>query len=78
VEDEVQALQAWLQRFPPRWAVQPWPAVGVLSETAREALFQEMIAALERLKDVFGYEAVYFGIGCTVFPEAPQQRQEPE
>jgi hypothetical protein len=78
MEDAVHALQAWLQRFPPRWAVQPWPTVGAPSELSRDALFKDMIAALERLKDVFGYEAVYFGIGCVVFPEAPTSTQESE
>jgi hypothetical protein len=43
-------------------------------DEAREArqarVFQSLIADLLDAIDEFGYEAVYFGVGCEVFPDA--------
>ena len=70
MDDEEQELRDWLHSFPPRWPAIPASTAGAEREAYRKVLFQEVIYELERLKDLFGYEAVYFGIGCEVFPDA--------
>ena len=58
-EDE---LHAWLRTY------------GHVSPEQREAMqarvFKELIVLIEEAIDLFGYEAVYFGVGCEVFPDA--------
>jgi hypothetical protein len=39
-------------------------------EEMQARVFHELITDLEQAKEVFGYEAVYFGVGCEVFPDA--------
>jgi hypothetical protein len=68
--DEAQLLRDWLASFPARWTVQPFPPPETLRDAYREALFHEILAELDLLKELFGYEAVYVGIGCKAFPEA--------
>lgn len=63
-------LRNWLQSFPPRWAVTELPEPGASREVFQAAIFKEMNYELELLKELFGYEAVYFGIGCESFPDA--------
>lgn len=35
----------------------------------QERIFQGLIADMQMAIDEFGYEAVYFGVGCKVFPD---------
>jgi hypothetical protein len=74
MRDEEDQLRDWLASFPPRWAVTPGPMPASVQIT-RETLFEGVLDALDVLKAMFGYEAVYFGIGCKAFPEAPSQEQ---
>jgi hypothetical protein len=59
---EEENLRAWLRTY------------GFVSPEEREVmrvrLFKELISMLEEAIDLFGYEAVYFGVGCEVFPDA--------
>jgi hypothetical protein len=75
LRDDENQLHTWLSSFPPRWAVHPLPASEASPSAYREALFQVFLDELEILKELFGYEAVYFGIGCKAFPEAPSQEE---
>jgi hypothetical protein len=68
--DEEDQLRDWLGSFPPRRAVTPCPMPEPV-RIARDTIFEEILDAIEVLKDLFGYEAVYFGIGCKAFPDAP-------
>jgi hypothetical protein len=76
---EEDLLRHWFGSFPPRWMVTPFP-MPEPARMVRETLFQEVLDKLEVLKDLFGYEAVYFGIGCKAFPEAilPEPESEPQ
>lgn len=64
---------AWLRSFPPRLDVDPSHSAMVSGETveARQArIFKGLCYDLSLAIDEFGYEAVYFGVGCEVFPDA--------
>lgn len=39
---------------------------------------KEVLYALEELKDLFGYEAVYFRVGIQAFPDAVNPWEEPD
>lgn len=74
--DEERVLRRWLASFPLRRAVLPLPEIGAPLEAYQQPLFAKVTEDLELLKDLFGYEAVYYGIGCVVFPDAVDPRQE--
>ena len=40
------------------------------SEQRQARLFKDVLYELSLLIDEFGYEAVYFGVGCEAFPDA--------
>ena len=43
---------------------------GETRETRQARIFKSLIYDLLDAIDEFGYEAVYFGVGCEVFPDA--------
>ncbi len=47
------------------------------TEVKMRAIFASLIHDLLDAIDVFGYEAVYFGVGCEVFPDAADPRLDP-
>jgi hypothetical protein len=72
-EEDGQTVQAWLAAFPHRaqiarqiYDVMPGETVTMF----RARIFKGLCYDLSLAIDVFGYEAVYFGVGCEVFPEA--------
>jgi len=56
-EDE---LRAWLRDYGQMSPGQP----------SQEQVFKELIYLIEEAIERYGYEAVYFGVGCEVFPDA--------
>ena len=43
---------------------------GEDKESLQKRIFHNLLYELELAKDAFGYEAVYFGVGCEAFPDA--------
>lgn len=43
---------------------------GETPEARRDRIFKSLVYDLHDAIDEFGYEAVYFGVGCEVFPDA--------
>lgn len=65
-----QEMQAWLASYPRRTEVSFLPGYDSNPEARKERLFKEAIYDLELLKDEYGYDEVYLGVGCMVFPDA--------
>jgi hypothetical protein len=66
-------IRHWLQSFPPRLEVEHTDdnmVKGETQTTRQDRIFKSLIYDLSLAIDEFGYEAVYFGVGCEVFPNA--------
>jgi hypothetical protein len=57
---EEEDLRAWLRTY---GQMPPEPP-------SQAQVFKELIYLLEEAIERYGYEAVYFGVGCEVFPDA--------
>jgi hypothetical protein len=66
-------IKRWLASYPRREDVDD-SYRGLLHEETSEQrqarLFKDVLVELSLLIDEFGYEAVYFGVGCEAFPDA--------
>jgi hypothetical protein len=66
-------IKRWLASYPRVWGVE-YGSRGLLPEETSEQrqarLFKDVLVELSLLIDEFGYEAVYFGVGCEAFPDA--------
>lgn len=66
-------LKLWLASYP-RVDDMEYGSRGLLPEETSEQrqarLFKDVLGELSLLIDEFGYEAVYFGVGCEAFPDA--------
>lgn len=63
-------VTAWLQSYPPRTDISLLPGLDATPLEHQERIFKGLICDLQMAIDEFGYEAVYFGVGCEVFPDA--------
>jgi hypothetical protein len=73
-------LPTWLASFPPQAAIhyaEPLRS-GEPPEARQARLFKAAIYDLLLLMYEFGYEAVYFGVGCEVFPDAVASQGDDE
>jgi hypothetical protein len=66
-------IKRWLASYPRVGNVE-YGSRGLLPEETSEQrqarLFKDVLVELSLLIDEFGYEAVYFGVGCEAFPDA--------
>ena len=66
-------IERWLASYP-RMGDVDHGSRGMLPEENAEQrqarLFKDVLCELSLLIDEFGYEAVYFGVGCEAFPDA--------
>lgn len=69
MEEEIQALTQWFEGFCTREAAGN-PVTAYEKAAIQPLVFAGLIEDLRWAIEVFGYEAVYYGIGCQVFPDA--------
>lgn len=62
-------LRRWLAAQPRRQDLCYAPIPGETPAERQARLFKGVLYELSMLIGEFGYEAVYFGVGCEAFPE---------